>query len=409
MLIDWLTLKICASKISQPVLDLLRGDADNILCISPSGELVWETLSRVNIKSDSHQISLAVGGHIVISGSPARFIHDEHGFNDNVFGSMDIKYCANLMIGHICSVMSIGLPAINEWSVTRIDITENYFLSGAQSDIERILSHWRQTESGKYATVTYGNSIYVQKGNRINSGKAYYKGAQLLKNYRKRFPDIMKDLQDDYCFDDVALELAIDNICNSNYSDDYILEKTKEIYNIRQKRKEIERRLNLSRHILRLEATFGSRYWNEKNKNTGKYLYKLKEWYNYTENDLKKMFDDYFDTRFGKGMTTQDINNITDKFITAAIDLGFSKRIGMASYKTFCMVKQLGKFEIYSPNNPNSFLAKPTFYRHRKIALQAGLTLADFETGRILPFTRKNIEMIPVISWHQIEEMKQAS
>ena len=406
MLIDWLTLKICSSLIPADVLACLRADASTILCVNPDGSLEWESISRVNIKSDSHQLTVAVGGFVVITGSPARFMPDYFGIHDNVFGSMDVVYCANLMLGHIEKTLSVKLPNYKKWNLNRIDITQNYFIKTGSYGVEQVLSHWRNSEMGKYQTATFNDSIYIQKGNRINSGKAYYKGAQLFKNYRKLMPEVMKTIKDDYIFDHSLCQTALDNVCNDLSLNDFeIAEKTRHIYNIWSKANEASKRLKLASHILRLEAVFGSRYWNEKNKKTGLYLYRLKDWFNYTEKDFIKMFDDYFDSRIGRGVEVNCISDIKKLFIDSALDLGFSQSTGENAYKTFTLVRQLGKHEVFSKNNPDSLVKRSTFYLHKKIALNAGLTLADFETGSVVPFKRNSINLIPVDSWSNIQKL----
>lgn len=406
MLIDWLTLYICSSKISPSSLDKLRSDSSWITCISPSGEVEWEQPSRVSIKSDTHQLHVAVGGFIRISGSPARFMPDTHGIYDNVFGSMDIVYCANLMLGHVAKTLEIELPEYNKWDLSRIDVTQNYFLKGGAHDVEQVLSHWRKVEMGKYKTSTFDDSIYVQKGNKINAGKAYYKGKQLLKDYRKRFPDVMKQIKEDYCFDEVAYQCGLDMICNdSTLNDLEIIQKTKLLHDIYMKGQEVSKRLLLANGLLRLEATFGSRYWNERDPKTKLYLYRKKSWYLYTKQDLIDMFEDYFDTRFGRGVSVNNISNLKEEFQTASLSLGFSATTGLNAYKTLGLIKQLGKFAVYSNNNDDSLLPKSTFYKHRKIAMKVGLTLADFEGGEVIPFTRRNIDMLPVSNWHDLQRL----
>jgi len=406
MLLDWLTLKICSSRIKPDVLAALRGDANTILCISPDGEHLWDQFSRVSVKSDTHQLNIAVGGYVVVSGSPARFMPDDTNLCDNVFGSLDISYCANLMFRHIEKTMDIELPTHTDWQLSRCDITQNYFFESGAFDINRILSHWKNADLGKYATSTHGTSIYWQKGNRINSAKAYFKGAQIIKDFRKRFPDQMKDIKEDFCFDYTALQLGLDNICKDRALNDFeILEKTKIIHDNWSKKTELSKKIRLSQHLLRLEAVFGSRYWSEKNKNTGTFLYKLKPWYNYTESDLIKMHFDYFESRLGKGVDVKNIDCMKETFIASAVELGMSPITGNNAYKTFTLIKQIGKFQVFSKDNPNSLMSRASFYRHRKIALNAGLTFADFESGVIVPFKIERLEFIEVNSWSDIERL----
>lgn len=429
--LDWLSLKVCSSLVEPSALATLRGDTDTILCISPDGEEKWESHARLNTRSDTHQLAVGVGGFVSVTGSPARFVPDDDCIFDNVFGSLDIVYCAKLMISHIETTQNVKLPHYKLWSVTRIDVTQNYFLKGGSFDVKQVLSHWRHSEMSKYKVVTYEDSIYVQKGNKINSGKAYYKGPQLLKDYRKRFPDIMNDIKTDFVFDDTTCQLALDNVCSDSSLNDFeILEKTQLIHERWRKTSEISKRLKYCSSVLRMEATFGNRFWNEsaplKEKDCNgkllikpftmkqinerlqkplqkqKYIYRNKEWYNYTEKDLKKLFDDYFDTRLGKGVDVKTTKDLSAAFRDASLDLGFSETLGKNAYKTYIMIQKIGKFNVYHKDNPESEVKKSSFNKHKKIAMHAGLTHADWESGEIIPFKRRSIDFVPVSSWEDL-------
>ena len=87
MLIDWLTISLDITHLSQLSRDHLAKLTDLIIRITPEGEQVWCTSAREQVRSDSHMLQFVYGASLRIMGSPARFLG--HGA-DNVFGTMDI-------------------------------------------------------------------------------------------------------------------------------------------------------------------------------------------------------------------------------------------------------------------------------------------------------------------------------
>jgi hypothetical protein len=399
MLLDWITAKLCTSKLSEASFTKLKSMTGTIISINPDGTIEYETFRRESIKSDSHQVTCSLGGFFQITGSPARLFGDALGLHDNVFGSIDIKANFYLMLNFIERELKIELPSHEHWDLTRLDITQNYFLEN-YGQVERVLNHHRKAEAGRYQTATYGNSVYISKGNQVVSGKMYAKGNQLKKDMLKRFPEVMKAIRDDYSFDNDALDLAI-SLCK----DDEI-EKIKYLCVIHDKAQEISKRLVLSRCLLRYEAQYNSRYFKQDLKKIGKnYRMPKNKWYDLTESDIEQMYRDFWQTRVGKGLTTMNVKEIKEKFEQSAVELGLKSGYGLKAFTTWNMIKTLGHLNVYSPNNENSLLTKSTFFRHKKIALNAGLTQADFQSGEVLPFSTETINLIAVNSWEELKQL----
>ena len=189
MLIDWITAQVCTSKLTPETFQKLKDMSGYIISINPDGTIEYETFRRESIKSDSHKITASLGGFFQITGSPARLHPDPLDLHDNVFGSTDIVYNFNLMSDFVKKELNIDLPDFKQWNITRLDITQNYFLKNG-GQVERVLNHHRKAEAGRFATATHGNSVYISKKNQVVSGKMYAKGPQLLKDFKKRFPTI---------------------------------------------------------------------------------------------------------------------------------------------------------------------------------------------------------------------------
>ena len=399
MLIDWITAKLCTSKLSEQAFDKLKSMTGTIISINPDGTIEYETFRRESIKSDSHQVTCSLGGFFQITGSPARLFDDRLDLHDNVFGSIDIKVNFYMMLHFVERQLGIQLPSHESWDLTRLDLTQNYFLEN-YGQVERVLNHHRKAEAGRYQTATYGNSVYISKGNQVCSGKMYAKGAQLKKDLLKRFPEVMKTIKDDYSFDHVALDLAID-LC----SDDEI-EKIKHLCLIHDKAEELSSRLLLSKSLLRFEAQYGSRYFKQDLKKIGKgYKMAKKYWYQLTELDLQNMYRDFWQSRVGKGINTVNIKEIKQKFESSAVELGYKSGYGLKAFSTWNLIKSIGHLNVYSPNNENSLVSLRTFQVHKRIAINAGLTQADFQSGEVLAFSRDVINMIEVNSWEQLRKM----
>jgi len=99
----------------------------------------------------------------------------------------------------------------------------------------------------------------------------------------------------------------------------------------------------------------------------------------------------------------EDIASLIENFKSAAIEVGFSSKTGVNALKTYILIKAEGLFEIYSKENPNSYISKSTFNKHKKIALSAGITLYDFQAkDSVVKFPEKPISMISVDSWDEL-------
>jgi hypothetical protein len=400
MLIDWITAKICTSRLSRETFEKLKSITGRMISINPDGTVEYETYRRESIRSDSHQVVCSLGGFFQITGSPARLHDDNLDIHDNVFGSTDIVANFKLMVEHVEREVGIELPTYKRWDLTRLDITQNYFLKDA-GQVERVLNHHRKAECGRYQTATYGNSVYLSKGNQVVSGKIYAKGPQLKKDFLKRFPIAMKNVKEDFCFDSVALDLAIEQ-CDEMKD----LDKIVMLCLYHDRGLELSERLKVAAGLIRFEAQFGSRYFKQDIKKIGN-MYEMPKdkWYDLTSNDLKTMYTKFWDSRVGKGIDTMNTSEIKNKFENAAVELGLKSGYGLKAFATYNLIKSIGHLNVYSPKNDDSLLTKATFYKHKQIALKAGLTQADFQSGEVLAFSRETIHLVEVSSWKQLKEM----
>ena len=267
MLIDWLSLRLDSSSCPDWGGWLrLREWGDRILRYCPrTGETRWEVTAWDSIRSDSHQLAIKAGaGGLWVQGSPARVM----GSGDTVFGAglegRDIVACARAMIAFVERLLHISpIPHFRLWSLTRLDVTQNYDLGSAAS-VRVALAELRNVEGGRYrVSQQAGDTVYYSHLSRHRAGKAYAKGPHLVH----------------------LLKQSTYTGCRYSESD-----------------------LELAHRLLRLELRLGSKWFHQL----------PIAWYLLIWDNLKEQHDDYFMRMFGvEGITGVDMGFV-DQFIKVA-------------------------------------------------------------------------------------------
>lgn len=142
-------------------------------------------------------------------------------------------------------------------------------------------------------------------------------------------------------------------------------------------------KIQAAQSLLRLELKLGSQFWRERSE---------KPWFEYSENDFTQIHNDYF---------SQFIGNVeimeTDNLLEVLKGLPTTEGQALASFRTWCLVKSIGIEET------RNTIPKSTWYRHKKLLNQAGVSWADFQERKIVPFRRKTIVLDqPVKSWDEV-------
>jgi hypothetical protein len=85
-MIDWLTLKVCGSLLSAEAVAVLRGRSGLLMKIDPAGIIEWCQPTRESIRSDSHQITICLGGEMTVFslGGAMRYASDQAAREDNL-------------------------------------------------------------------------------------------------------------------------------------------------------------------------------------------------------------------------------------------------------------------------------------------------------------------------------------
>lgn len=145
-----------------------------------------------------------------------------------------------------------------------------------------------------------------------------------------------------------------------------------------------ESQLHLMDSILRLELKLGRQYFDE---HTDETLF--------TPDYLTNLHEDFFSRFIGSAEVTD-----MDKLLSILIETAPTPNRGRAAYDTYLRIKQLG-YETASQTMPER-----TFYRHRKDLLNAGLSLSDLTTAKIIELRKRKINMQPVYDWAHLAELK---
>ena len=295
-------------------LDTLRSDAKGIF---------WQ------IKNDGKNICLVIGA------SPASLE-----FNNNVFGSDDIRHCATVLIRTAEKHLAMLMPPLTAWQCRRIDITENYLLDD-NKQVKQALRELRNGDGSrqKASTSKTGDSVYWGQGSDYIMGKAYDKGTQseFLDNQNER----------------------------------------------RQKSRVFaSHTIDLLKRILRLELSL-KRLWFEKNK---------QDYLTITPYQLRQLHINYFSQFIGT-LEVTDMTNLLENLYQVAPTHGQA----LAAHKTWALIKSIG-YEQTKLGTP-----KPTFCRHIRILKLAGLSMADLQSATILNFRKQAIVIAnPIRTWDEL-------
>lgn len=345
LLIDWLTLRVpLDGRLGHQIHERVLACVGKIQCYDPDGALSWEksSLDVDKLRSDTVGLMWQVQGdgkqqYLVIAGSPASI---QHGVN--VFGSLDIRAGATVLLRLACRALRAVLPPLEQWQCRRIDITGNYLLPDSDTVKQALrmlmVSDGSRRRAGSQAKG--GDSVVWNPTSDLSKGKGYHKGPQMR----------------------------------------FLVKKGKV--------QASEEMLSAADRLLRLEHTKGSRWWRRFEETGGK-------WWQLTAWELWQEFKGFFG-RLVQGLEVKDMDRIeTIKAIRDANDIS----LGMAesTFTTLRNIKEDG-FDVVK-----GFMSERTFYRHLRYLRAAGITDADMTTAKILPFRPIRIVLAePVGSWAQM-------
>jgi hypothetical protein len=275
---------------------------------------------------------------LVIGASPASLKYDT-----NVFGDLDIKKCAAILIEAAQKALQVILPWVDRWQCRRIDITGNYLLPTAD-DVKQALRMLMNSDAARRRPSSMkrgGDTVQWNATSDLSKGKAYHKGPQLQ------------------------------HICNRLH------------LNISVEKLEIANRL------LRLEHTRGARWFR-------RYEAEGKKWYMLNPEELAGLYVDFFGRLVNGTLELTDMER--DNLIAALIEAnGITPGRAEAAFTTFRNIREDG-YEVVKGYMPRS-----TFYKHMKYLRAIGVTDSDMHIAKVIPIRPVRIVLArPVASWEDI-------
>lgn len=345
LMIDWMTLRIPIDRLGSSIHSRLQSATGRMVCIRADGTKAWVKayLDIDQIRSDMPGLYWTIQGDahgatlLTIGGSPASI---EHGIN--VFGSDDIRHCANILVRFASCSFDAILPPIDLWQCRRLDITENYDM-GSPEAVKQALRILLSTDSTRRRATSDrngGDSVYWSPKSDLISGKAYHKGPQIRYLHRKnKLP-----------FDDET----------------------------------VEKYARLADQLLRLELKLGSRWFRRTQQH----------WLYLEPNTLRQIHIDFFSRFIGKIEVTE-MSNLRELCEQCAPTIGQ----GRAAYCTWLNIRAIG-YDQAKASTPRS-----TWYRSLKVLRAAGLSDSDLCSSNVVPLRRKHLVLTePVLSWDELRK-----
>jgi len=345
-LIDWLTMRLPISPDTHPALFArVSGYIGHLVCSNSSGEVVWTkaSLDVDALRSDSPGLYWQVTGDgkdqlLVIGASPASL---EHGLN--VWGSLDIIHCAEVLISHASKCLQLVLPSADHWQCRRIDVTANYALPDAPS-VKHALTQLLVTTGARRRPSSHpsgGDTVYWNAKSDLSKGKAYHKGPQVLSLWKKN-----------------KLETLPENI-------------------------------ELLNQVIRLEHTRGAKWFR-------RLAEAKKRWQDLTQDALIALHTDFFGPLVGEGIEVKqmEITHIVKAIIIANQCTEQQARRAFSTYKN---IRDDG-YEV-----TRSLMAQRTWYLHQKMLCAAGFSKQHLRDAVVIPFPRVRFVLAnPVSNWDDI-------
>lgn len=352
MLIDWLTLRLPISGLTAGQIDQLMPYIGAVYVYGSDGQEVSKKpiFDVDKLRTDSKGIFWRIDSdgkerYLTVGASPSAI---EHG--NNVFGSADIRHCAEVLIGEASRVLGMFLPPPSAWRCTRIDYTHNYALQ-SNKHVKQALRELLKGDGFRQKAVNNGgDSVYWGIRSDLISGKAYDKGSQLQVMVR------------------------------------------------RGKATATAEQLELASRLLRFELSLKSRWFRRfyDQAQLDGHPDPFSKWLDITPDFLMDEHTKYF----GKFIGDSGVMEMNDKGRGLLQRLEFvtgTKGRAQAAFDCWMRIRQLG-YEVARETMPER-----TWRRHIKALRDSGLSEADLQSAIVIPFRRNVITLSnPVTSWDEL-------
>jgi II/X family phage/plasmid replication protein len=345
-LIDWLTMRLPITAQSHPALYArVASFSGHLVATDSDGQISWEkrTLDIDALRSDSPGLYWQLTGDgktdvLVIGASPASL---EHGLN--LWGSIDINHCAEVLINHAAKALQCVLPPARQWGVRRIDVTANYALPDAVS-VKTALAQLLCTTGARRRPSSHnrgGDSVYWNPTSSRSKGKAYHKGPQVLNLWKKNKLDHLPE------------------------------------------------NFDLLNQVIRLEHTRGAQFFRDLEASG-------QHWQDLNPARLEALHTEFFTPLCGAGIEVKNMERI--EIVKAIMTANScSENQALAAFNTYRNIRQDGFLTI------KESMSKRTFYLHQRLLRAAGISDAHLHTASIIPFPKVRFELArPVACWDDI-------
>lgn len=257
----------------------------------------------------------------------------------NVFGSSDLLECASAMVGLVSRTLCIQLPPVGDPWRCTRIDYALNFDLGDAAAVRTALNWMRYAEGGRYRGRSAGTTVYWGVKSSFLSGKAYHKGEH-QRHALKRGDCFLTEPQ-----------------------------------------------LLLSDRLLRLELAF-RRNW----------LRKLDVW-TLKQDFFEAAHADYFRPLIGDCEVRTMDADLLDRLRRLELEPG--KRVtegaALGAFRTAALCAHVGI------ETASASMSKTTWFRHRKLLLAAGLSLADLRAGHVVPLRAQRVILgAPVRSFSEM-------
>ena len=357
MLLDWLTLRLPRSHIPAMLRIALESHFGHVISVDKHGEVVWKTCSREKVRSDTHQTTI----RLIKDMSPKK-------------ASQRIFTCR---------------PDYDRWdyleiagSPARVLSADNVF--GSPDIRYCFASMVRHVNNTLGCTLPVKPELYDVTR------------TDITENYFLHPDEIREALRcmsmangGHYRQQNYGLTSYWNKSSRKRASKAY--HKGPHLKYLSKKEDSItEEMIILANHLLRLELKLGSQWWREVSK---------KEWHLYNPNELIDEHRKYFSKLIGE----IEVNDMDTELRKQIINAAKTEGQGLSAFRTWSLIKSIGTEEARASMN------KRAWYHHTSILKNAGLSIADINAGKILPFRKKTIELGKTVdSWDELKKLVSA-
>lgn len=346
MLIDWLELRRQISDLEEQELYKLLP----WLALMEIKDVTTDEVLNVKLVVNSQKVRSDFEGMVwrISSNGKQKYLSvgaspaSILGKGNNVFGPLDYQFCKKIILEHARAALTGSLFQLDGWLPRRVDITENFLLED-NNQVKQALNILRVSEGSRQRTTTDAKA-----------GDSVYHGAGSRFRHGKNYDKWHHAL----------------HICKKFQKQNKPIPFT-------------PLQLDLLKGVLRQELTLGPQFFDE---NPDESLL--------SPEFLTQQHYDFFRQFLGSSEVTS-----MDALLKQLLLISPSPGIARSAYGTFLSIRQLG-FHFVEANT-----SERTFRRHKKLLIEAGLSLGDLKSAQIIPLRKRAINLQPVTSWEQLEEL----